>query len=523
MTTLAENFLADLDELSDIEEYEAEQHQHQAADDNAFAPLPPAAGDIHSIAALSNSSRYQQIMTAVNQALQVDESSTNTSEWTGPTEEDPAYKLIVDCNSLAVDIDNEIITVYNFIRDKYKPKFPELESLVTTPLEYSKVVAAIANEMDATAVNLDALLPPAQVMVVTVTATTTSGQPLDEQTLAQVLQACELAVKLDTDRAKIIQLVQRRMDKIAPNLSAALGTEIAAQLMGVAGGLAALSRIPAGNVQVLGAKKRNLAGFSTRTVQPHQGFIFGCDLIQNHTPPSLHVKAGRLIAGKCTLLARMDAFNQDPTGSSGRAMREEIMKKIEKLQEPPQARNSHVLPIPDAQKKPKRGGKKYRKLKEKFGMTELKKQANRMMFNQAEEEILDGDDTLGLGAIGKDGSGRMRALAAQQKQKLSAKAAKKFNLHRTSGGGIGGGGGMMSRIPGAGAGASSGLSSNLAFTPVQGIELVNPMAAQQQQPDTRPGTESYFSGFGGFRSSAVVIGGGGGGNKNQQQQQQQKQ
>ena len=63
------------------------------------------------------------------------------------------------------------------------------------------------------------------------------------------------------------------MHKIAPNLSAILGTEIAAKLMGVAGGIRALSQIPACNIQVLGAKKRLLTGYSnaSATIQPHQG------------------------------------------------------------------------------------------------------------------------------------------------------------------------------------------------------------------------------------------------------------
>jgi hypothetical protein len=39
-------------------------------------------------------------------------------------------RLLVQCNRLAVDIDNEIAVVHTFIRDKYRPKFPELESLV---------------------------------------------------------------------------------------------------------------------------------------------------------------------------------------------------------------------------------------------------------------------------------------------------------------------------------------------------------------------------------------------------------
>lgn len=165
----------------------------------------------------------------------------------------------MDCNQLAVDIDNEIVVVYNFLRDRYKTKFPELESLVHNPLDYARVVQvggrpgagggrapraprpgclgwaaglrcapptlgcttparspaatsarlplrqpalrpsaagphgppppppsipqAIGNEMDVTLVDLDRLLPPATVMVVTVTATTTSGKPLSEEEL----------------------------------------------------------------------------------------------------------------------------------------------------------------------------------------------------------------------------------------------------------------------------------------------------------------------------------------------------
>ena len=95
----------------------------------------------------------------------------------------------------------------------------------------------------------------------------------------QVLEACDAALQMDEDKASILQLVQQRMHKIAPNLSIAVGTEIAAKLMGVAGGLAALSQMPACNVQVLGAKRKTLAGFSSATAQPHQGYAPRCDCV----------------------------------------------------------------------------------------------------------------------------------------------------------------------------------------------------------------------------------------------------
>lgn len=46
----------------------------------------------------------------------------------------------------------------------------------------------------------------------------------------------------------------------------------------------------------------------------------------------------------------------------------------------------------------------------------------------------------------------------------------------------------------------SGMSSSLAFTPVQGIELENPSARAATGFDKRSGTESYFSDYAGFKS-----------------------
>jgi U4/U6 small nuclear ribonucleoprotein PRP31 len=73
-------------------------------------------------------------------------------------------------------------------------------------------------------------------------------------------------------------------------------------------------------MQVLGAKRKHLSGFSAATQALHQGFIFGCDVIQG-TPPALRPKAARMVGAKCTLLARIDAYGQDPTGAAGAAMK----------------------------------------------------------------------------------------------------------------------------------------------------------------------------------------------------------
>lgn len=50
-----------------------------------------------------------------------------------------------------------------------------------------------------------------------------------------------------------------------------------------------------------------------------------------------------------------------------------MQKKIEKWQEPPPAKQIKVLPAPDAEIKKRRGGRRARKYKERYGLTDTKK------------------------------------------------------------------------------------------------------------------------------------------------------
>ena len=135
---------------------------------------------------------------------------------------------------------------------------------------------------------------------------------------------------------------------IAPNLSAIVGSAVAAKLMGTAGGLFALAKMPACNVRLLVAKKKNLAGFSTATSQFRVGYMEQAEIFQS-TPPALRMRACRLLASKSTLAARVDATRGDRTGKNGRNLREEIRKKIEKWQEPPPPKLAKPLPVPDSE------------------------------------------------------------------------------------------------------------------------------------------------------------------------------
>ncbi|KAK3190217.1 hypothetical protein Dsin_029778 [Dipteronia sinensis] len=203
--------------------------------------------ELDSVSHLFKTRRYSDIMHDLEVALQRESN-------------DHDYQLIVNCNALSVDIDNEIVAIHNFIHDKYQLKFPELESIVRHAIDY--------------------------------------------------------AVRVDSTRG-------------------------------------------------------------------------------------------------------------DPSGSAGRALRQDFHNKIEKWQEPPPAKLRKPLPVPDSEpKRKKRGGLRSRKMKERYAMTDMRKMANRMLFGVPEESYLGAGYGNGYGMLGQVGFGKLRLSVTRRKLSVAKKLSK---------------------------------------------------------------------------------------------------
>jgi U4/U6 small nuclear ribonucleoprotein PRP31 len=148
------------------------------------------------------------------------------------------------------------------------------------------------------------------------------------------------------------------MNFMAPNLTIILGSSTAAKLMGVAGGLTNLSKIPACNIMVLGNNKKTHLGLSSVMMQKHAGLVYGCPLIVS-TPSDYKRKAVRVLSAKVALASRVDCAKESRDGHLGRKFREEIEKKIELILQPPPGKATKALPVPDEGPKKRRGGKRY--------------------------------------------------------------------------------------------------------------------------------------------------------------------
>ncbi|GAA5996703.1 U4/U6-U5 snRNP complex subunit PRP31 [Rhodotorula paludigena] len=369
------------------------------------------------------------------------------------------YLLIVQANNLSVEIDNEMLVVHKFIRDHYLPRFPELDTLVSAPLPYCRVILALGNGPELQG-DIAGILPSGSVMAVKVTAATTKGQQLSDTEWKVVQGACDMMFKLDQSKRTILEYVESRITLLAPNISAIVGTQTATKILGIAGGLHGLSRIPHSNIYLLGAVKRANTGFSTASHSVdrlHTGFIYQCPLVQQ-TRAEDRMKAQRKVGAKVALAARVDIAKSSPAGAFGDEMRGKLESEMERLARPPPKKVTKALPIPDEKKKNRRGGKRARKAKEAYAQTELRKQQNRLRFGEAEEEVGAYDDVQGMGMVGSS-SGRVRANMGEARSK--AKISKSLK-------------GRLASIKPTSGTATSGLATSLAFTPVQGLELVDP-------------------------------------------------
>lgn len=475
-------------------EIKTEPMDDEGAEDIFKVPFPPNSDkvkggltSVRQVAKLWDSDKLKNIKE------QVEEYSSKVrkaEELKGTIETDPEYQLIVEANNVSVDVDNEIGNIHKFVKEKYAKRFPELESLVMNPQEYLYTVRELGNDVDKVKSSevLSQFLTQATIMVVSVTASATQGTMLTEEELDSIEEACTLAQDLNMLKMRIFEYVESRMNLFVPNLTNIVGSCTAAKLMGSAGGLTNLSRMPSCNVLVVGKEKKTQLGLSQSTMKPHTGHIYYCPLVQE-APPDLRSKVARLVANKATIAARIDSQHMYPSGSEGLRLREEIEKKLDKMQEPPPVKAIKPLPPPIDVPGKKRGGRSVRKMKERMAVTDFRKAANRMTFGEMEEDSYQDDLGYTRGQIGKGGAGRIRKVTVDEKTRVRLSKTLQKEVARQNVYAVGGQTTVRRQV--------AGTASSVAFTPLQGLEIVNPHAAEA---NTSKAGNKYFSNLLNFKN-----------------------
>ena len=114
-----------------------------------------------------------------------------------------------------------------------------------------------------------------------------------------------------------------------PSVSALLGPLLAARLCVEAHGRARLARLPSGTVQILGAEKAFFHHLKTGAPSPKHGHIFMHPWI-SRSPRWVRGKIARMLAGKISIAAKIDAFEGEPWGEAEVA---KVEARVEALRE----------------------------------------------------------------------------------------------------------------------------------------------------------------------------------------------
>ncbi|GKY94092.1 hypothetical protein MPSEU_000375600 [Mayamaea pseudoterrestris] len=484
-STLADALLDDLDELSD-QENGNELGKQLSNDDDSFSFSRNLTIDdsfLHDPQLLNHLNSIRESENVVLAATEIELKQEL---------DDDEYTLIVQSNKQLARLADELSRAHGHLCELYQAKFPELEEILPNPVQYKNAVKIIRNEMDISLINdgLNEFLTPNQVLTVSVSASTTSGRPLKEDVLINVDQAIKYMEDLINLQDELSAFVGRRMERIAPNVSAILGPRLTAQLLGLAGGLEELSKIPACNLQVIGQTRQTSSsrgGMSSTHTRPNEGILRECVLVQQ-CARNFQLKALKTVVAKVALAARCDFVNlssgRDRDDSAGRAFYQEIEGRIKKFGEGDKAPTLKTLPKPDLTIKKRRGGKRIRRLKEKFEETAMMKQANTRAFGTQAGEY--GDDVMGLtrGLLDTQdvsAGGALRKKTEKRKMTYANTKASRKKIAQ-----------MNASNP------TSGLATSVAFTPVQGMELVDPDANKHRVAQAN---KNWFSESAGFISA----------------------
>ncbi len=418
--SLDEDLLRDLESDSDFEESDKEElvaenevNQERKQDANGDIPMDKVTSQLHELVdsgkEVTTSDLLSRIdLSSIKDVTKISKLSHKvdpiiatiekyTSQKVSKKEE---YNFLITVNDLSVEITNEISLVHDFIKAHYRKRFPELESLIPNAIEYSKIVKVLQNNLNIDAENLS-FLSKEKTLVLTMSSIQAkdASENIKEDELEKIVGACDLLLKLEDSRIKISDYVASRLSIFAPNLSAIVGSYTAAQLMSVLGGLKGLAQTPSCNIASLGNKRAVGIGLGHSGVR-QQGYLYYSDLIQS-VYPDLRKQAMRIVSGKIILAARVDFSSSIPDGSQGQKWRRDIEEKIEKLAEPPENKAPKALPAPIDKSSKKRAGRKYRKMKQRFELSELRKAQNRMEFGKQENTVTDGfGEEIGLGMTG---------------------------------------------------------------------------------------------------------------------------
>lgn len=311
-------------------------------------------------------------------------------------------RFLMQISELPTLINDEITLLHRFVRTHYKLVFGELEVLVSNPIDYCRVVTLIGLDLigiKKKEPELQKIVSNTKVLAISMAALESFAHlfPLNEKDMSRIRKACDLCFQLNDFIKELSVFVSRKLSKYAPNVNSLIGPTVTSQLLISIGSLRQLALTPACNLPSFGVRDILSQQNTRSTIVRATGYLYYSDLVVG-LPPEIKRQALRIISSKIILAARIDLSGAMPDGSIGKAYLEEIKRKIDQLLTPPDKAAPKALPVPKEQKSKKRGGRRFRKMRERTQMSEIRKAQSKMVFGKEEHTVIDAfGEEVGLG------------------------------------------------------------------------------------------------------------------------------
>lgn len=312
------------------------------------------------------------------------------------------FKFLMQLSELPTIINHEISLLYKYVTIHYRVVFPELENLVRSPVDYCRIVVEIGQELVGIRKHepqLKQIISGDKVLAVVMAALQQFNNlfELRDSDMAVILQACNYCIELSAFLGEVSSFISGKLSKFAPNVSNLIGPVATSQLLISIGSLKHLALTPACNLPSFGVRDLLSQSQTRFNYVRAMGYLYYCDIMKG-LPPEVVKQALRIVSGKVILAARVDLAGTCQSGEMGTKYLEEVRTKIDKLLTPPEHSTPKALPVPKEQKSKKRGGRRFRKMKERFQMSELRKAQNKMQFGKQEDVVVDSfGEEVGLG------------------------------------------------------------------------------------------------------------------------------
>ena len=285
--------------------------------------------------------------------------------------ESPDLHIIQAISSLD-EIDKIANALSSRLREWYGLHFPELDNVIDSINGYSQIVIAGKRNALSKKVYEDAGFPESKVEMLSVIASKSRGGDISEINLSMVQSIAKQILEFHELRKNLEDHIETEMRKVAPNLSAVLGTAVGARILARAGSLNRLASMPASTIQVLGAEKALFRSLKTGSQPPKHGLLFQHALV-HAAPRWQRGKIARAIAAKAVIAARIDVYGE----GLNKTLLEKLnlrVSEIEKKYEKPVERETRRYedqrterrPSQRTERRPSHGNAKNKKRK-KFG------------------------------------------------------------------------------------------------------------------------------------------------------------